>query len=85
MTRFSQPGPACRRPDCGEPAVGPHGFCLGHDLRYAEWRAWRDRLERDDLADAGVPDGHEPDAETARALDALWHYLTPGPFPRDEG
>lgn len=76
--------PICRRPDCGELAVVPHGFCVRHDLAYAEWRAWRDELERDDLADAGVPEGEEPDALTANALDLLWRYLTPGPFRGEE-
>lgn len=81
----SHPAPTCRRPGCAEPAVGPHGFCVSCDLRYAQWRGWRDQLEADDLADAGIRDGREPDSATARALDVLWRYLTPGPFQRDNG
>lgn len=57
---------------------------MGHDLRYAQWRVWRDEVERDDLADAGVREGEEPDPRTARALDMLWRYLTPGPFTGED-
>ena len=78
----SRPAAVCRRPGCAEDAVAPLRFCVRHDLKYAQWRGWRDQLERDDLADAGVPAGCEPDEPTARALDVLWAHLTPGPFPR---
>lgn len=77
----STPAPTCRRPNCPQPAVAPHGFCLTHDLQYTRWRVWRDELEAGDLADAGVLEGQQPDTATARALDALWRHLTPGPFP----
>lgn len=72
--------PTCRRPGCPEPAVEPYGYCLTHDLRYAQWRSWRDEQEQQDLHDAGVKPGTEPSRVTAQALDTLWEYLTPGPF-----
>ncbi len=78
------PVPNCRRPGCGQPAVDPYGYCLGHDLQYAQWRAWRDELELEDLADAGVPPGGKPGPITESALDVLWRYLTPGPFSRPD-
>lgn len=74
------PEPTCRRPDCGEPRVAPYGYCLAHDLQYARWRAWRDELERDDLAHAHLSAGREKGGITEAALDVLWRHLTPGPF-----
>ena len=65
---------------CG--AVGPHGYCLTHDLQYANWRIWRDALEHEDLAAAGVPPGREPEPQAGAALDTLWRHLTPGPFQK---
>lgn len=72
--------PTCRRPGCPEPAVPPHGFCIPHDLKYATWRTWRDKLEAADLDGAGIPEHHEPDPATESALAALYEHLTPGPF-----
>jgi hypothetical protein len=70
--------PTCRRPGCAETALSPIGYCLHHDLRYHRWRAWRDELERDDLAATAADD--PLDAHLAAALDELYEYLTPGPF-----
>lgn len=72
--------PTCRRPGCPHPAVPPHGFCIGHDLTYNRWRTWRDEIEQDDLAAAGIPKGTDPDPATEEALAPLWQHLTPGPF-----
>lgn len=78
------PVPNCRRPGCGEPAVDPYDYCLGHDLQYARWRAWRDTLERDDLADAGVPPGRRTEPDHRGGAGRLWLHLTPGPFRRPD-
>ena len=80
----SRPRPAvCRRPGCAEPAFGPLGYCLHHDLRYRRWRAWRDRVERQDLHDAGAC-GEPLEEQLADALDLLYRYLTPGPFTGED-
>jgi hypothetical protein len=73
--------PICRLPSCPLFAPVRGGFCTPHGLRYLRWRIWRDALERQDLLDAGVLPGHSPDPLTAAALDVLYAWLTPGPFP----
>ena len=75
------PSPTCRLPRCADPASARGGFCTGHGIRYVLWRAWRDELERQDLDDAATVPSGAPDPFRDAALDALFAWLTPGPFP----
>lgn len=75
------PSPICRLPRCAGLASTRGGFCTAHGIRYVLWRSWRDELERRDLDDVGAAADGPIDPFKDAALDALFAWLTPGPFP----
>jgi len=75
--------PLCRRPGCADPAAGgTPGFCVDCGLTYIQWRAFRDEIERGDLAAAGYGTDDLIDPVDEAGLDDLFRYLIPGPFHR---
>jgi hypothetical protein len=61
-------GLVCRRPGCTDPAVPPHGHCLGHELEHIADRRRRDRELQalGERAAARAPEFYEPLDELTR-------------------